>query len=114
MLGGQVGADERLDALSIRRLGVNALALCAQLVGEHVGNQILLRSEVGVEGAVGQTGVGHEGRHAGAVDAVVLEPPPGRFEDPLSGGLLLALLVSHDKPPGLTGLDLRVCIILIL
>ena len=52
--------------------GVEALALGSQLVGEDVRDEILLRGEVGVEGAVGQAGVGHHGGHAGAVDAVLL------------------------------------------
>ena len=38
-------------------LGVKGLALRAQLVGEDVRDQILLRGEVGVEGAVRQAGV---------------------------------------------------------
>ena len=75
--------------------GVEALALGAQLVGEDVGDEILLGGEVGVEGAVGQAGVGHHGRDAGAVDAVLFEAPSGRFEDALSGGLLLVLAVAH-------------------
>ena len=54
-----------------RGLGVEAVALGAQLVGEDVRDEILLGREVGVEGAVGQAGVGHDGRHAGAVDAVL-------------------------------------------
>jgi hypothetical protein len=70
--------------------------LGAQLVGEHVGDEVLLGREVGVEGAVGQAGVGHHGGDAGAVDAVLFEAPSGRFEDPLSGGLLVALVVAHS------------------
>ena len=77
--------------------GVEALALGAQLVGEDVGDEILLGGEVGVEGAVGQAGVGHHGGHAGAVDAVLLEAPSGRFEDALSGGLLLVLARSASR-----------------
>ena len=70
----------------------------AQLVGEDVRDEVLLGGEVRVEGAVGQAGVGHHGRDAGAVDAVLLEAPPGCFEDALSGGLLLVLAVSHREP----------------
>src|SRR5215218_1839611 len=55
-----------------------------------------LRREVGVERAVGRACVGHQGRHAGAVDAVLLEAPSGRFEDALSGGLLVVLAVAHS------------------
>ena len=65
--------------------------LGAQLVGEDVREDILLGGEVGVEGAVDRAGVGHHGRHAGAVDAVVLEAPPGRFDDALSRGPLWSL-----------------------
>ena len=84
VLGREVGADERLESRPICGLGVEALALGAQLVGEDVRHKILLGGEVGIEGAVGQAGVGHNGRHAGAIDAVLLEAPPGRFEDALS------------------------------
>jgi hypothetical protein len=52
---------------------------------------------VGVEGAVGQAGVGHHGRDAGAVDPVLLEAPAGRFDDALSRGLLVVLAVSHRQ-----------------
>ena len=79
-------------------VGVEALALGAQLVGEHVRDEIFLGREVGVEGAVGQAGVGHHGGHAGAVDAVLFEAPSGRFEDALSGGLLVVLAVAHERP----------------
>jgi hypothetical protein len=71
------------------------LALAAQLVDEHVRDEVLLGREVRVEGAIGQPGVGHHGGHAGAVDAVLFEAPSGRFEDALSGGLLVALRVAH-------------------
>ena len=66
-----------------------ALPLGAQLVGEDVGDEVFLGLEVAVEGAVGQAGVGHQGCHAGAVDAVLLEASPGCFDDPLSGGLFV-------------------------
>ena len=98
VLGREVDADERLESRPICGLGVEAVALGAQLVGEDVRDKILLGGEVRVEGAVGQAGVGHNGRHAGAIDAVLLEAPPGRFEDALSGGLLLVLAVSHREP----------------
>jgi hypothetical protein len=51
-----------------------------QLIGEDVPDQVLLGGEVGVEGAVRQSGVGHQRRHAGAIDAVSLEAPPGRLK----------------------------------
>ena len=92
VLGGEVGADERFEPGAIGGLGAEALALSSQLVGEDVGDEILLGGEVGVEGAVGQAGVGHHGGHAGAVDAVFFEAPSGRFEDALSGGLLVPLV----------------------
>ena len=96
VLGGEVGADERFEPGAIGGRGAEALALNSQLLGEDVGDEILLGGEVGVEGAVGQAGVGHHGGDAGAVDAVLFEAPSGRFEDPLSGGLLVALAVSHS------------------
>ena len=72
--------------------------LVATVVGEHVGDQILLGLEVGIEAAVGQAGIGHHGGDAGAVDAVLFEAPSGCFEDALSGGLLLVLGVAHREP----------------
>jgi hypothetical protein len=72
--------------------------LGTQLVGEDVRDEILLGGEVAVEGAVGQAGVGHHGRHASAVDAVFFEAPPGRFDDALPGRLFLVLAVSHREP----------------
>src|SRR5215211_5502008 len=90
-----------MNASSPARAGgwrVEVLALDAQLVGEHVGDEVLLGSEVGVEGAVGQAGVGHHGGDAGAVDAVLFEAPSGGFEDALPGGLLLVLGVAHREP----------------
>ena len=77
----------------------SSLCVGAQLSGEDVGEEIFFGVEVGVEGAVRQAGVGHQGRHAGAVDAVLLEAPPRSFDDPFSGGLLVALAVAHDEPP---------------
>ena len=73
-------------------------AAASALVGEDVGDEILLGREVVVEGAVGQAGVGHHGGHAGAVDAVLFEAPPGCVEDALSRGLLLVLAVAHSEP----------------
>ena len=105
VLGGQVGADDRFESAAISGLGVEAVALGAQLVGEDVCDEILLGREVGVEGAVGQAGVGHHGRDAGAVDAVLFEAPPCRFEDALSGGLLLVLAVAHSALSRRTALD---------
>ncbi len=91
VLGSQIGADECFQSRPIRGLRVEALPLGAQLVGEDVGDEILLGLEVGVKGAVRQAGVGHEGRHAGAVDAVLLEASPGRLDDPLRVACLCCL-----------------------
>ena len=77
VLRGQVGADDRFESRPIGRLGVEVLALGAQLVGEDVGgDEIFLGREVRVEGAVGQAGVGHQGRHAGAVVPSCLKRRP--------------------------------------
>jgi len=70
--------------------------LGVQLVGEDVRDEVLLGREVAVEGAVGKAGVGHHGSHAGAVDAVFLEEPAGRFDDALSGRLLVARAVANS------------------
>ena len=107
VLRGQVGADERFESARSEGLGAEALALGAQLVGEDVCDEILLGREVGVEGAVGQAGVGHHGRNAGAIDAVLLEAPSCRFEDALSGGLLLVLAVAHRGTRRLVLRDVR-------
>ncbi len=44
VLRGQVGADERFESRPTGGLGVDALALGAQLVGEDVRDEILLRA----------------------------------------------------------------------
>src|SRR5215204_5441036 len=98
VLGGEVGADERFEPGAIGGRGAEALALNSQLLGEDVGDEILFRLEVGVEGAVGQAGVGHHGGDAGAVDAVVFEASSGRLEDALPGGLLVVFGVAHREP----------------
>ena len=56
-----------------------------------------LRFEVGVEGAVGQPRVGHEGGDPGAVDAVALEPAASRLDDPPPGCLLVLFAVPHHR-----------------
>jgi hypothetical protein len=42
VLRGQVGADERVESRAGGGLGVEAVALGAQLVGEDVGDEVLL------------------------------------------------------------------------
>src|SRR3954471_3836048 len=100
MLGRQIGADERLEPRAIGWLSVEALTLCAQLVGEDVRDEILLRGEVAVEGPVRQAGVRHDGRDARPVDSVLLETSPGRFDDSFPRHLLVVLAVAHGAPPG--------------
>ena len=103
----EVLADELFDA-GARPLPV-ALALLAQLVGDRGGDEVVLGVEVGVERAVGQPCVRHERGDAGAVDAVALEPPTGRLDDPPPGRFLVflavpghsPLLVSNDTLPSL-------------
>src|SRR5215207_4462755 len=97
VLRGQVGVDERLESRAIGGVGVEALALGAQLVGEDVRDEILLGREVAVEGAIGQAGVGHYGGHTGTVDAVLFEASPGRFDDSLPCRLLVVLAVAHTE-----------------
>jgi hypothetical protein len=50
VLRGQVGADESFESRPTEGLGVDVLALGAQLVGEDVRDEIFFRAEVGVEG----------------------------------------------------------------
>jgi hypothetical protein len=92
-----VSAGRRAISSSKAADGQPSSTLCAQLLGKDVRDQILLRGEVGVEGAVGQAGVGHHGGQARAVDAVPLEAPPGGFEDPLARRLLVVLAVAHGS-----------------
>ncbi len=72
-----------------------ALALLAELVGDRGDDQVVLGVEVGVERAVGQSRVGHERGDPRAVDAVGLEPAPGRLDDPPPRHLLALSPVSH-------------------
>ena len=92
-----------LDSGAAGRHRAEAFALFAELVGDRGGDQVFLGWEVGVEGAVGQPGVGHERGDPGAVDAVALEPAAGRLDDPLPGRLLVLCPVPHRallRPPG--------------
>jgi hypothetical protein len=51
---------------------------------------------VGVEGAVGEPGVGHQSCDAGPVDAVALEPATSRLDDaPTRGFLVLDAVTRH-------------------
>ena len=61
-----------LDSGAAGRHRAEAFTLFAELVGDRGGDQVFLGWEVGVKGAVGRPGVGHERRDPGAVDAVAL------------------------------------------
>jgi hypothetical protein len=52
---------------------------------------------VGVEGAVGQPRIGHEGGDPGAVDAVALEPAASRLDNPPPRRLLVLFAVPHHR-----------------
>jgi hypothetical protein len=91
----EVRPHELLDSGAARRQCAEALALSAELVGDHVGDEIVLGFEVGVEGTVGQPRVRHQCRDPGAVDAVALEPAAGRLDDPPPRRLLVPLAVPH-------------------
>ena len=91
-----------LDSGAAGRHRAEAFALSAELVGDRGGDQVFLGWEVGVEGAVGQPGVGHERRDPGAIDAVALEPAASRLDDPLPGRLLVFFPVPRHtllRPP---------------
>ena len=79
--GGQCGKD--------RSLGT-------QLFGHHLGDEVVLRLEVGVERAIGQPRIGHQGSDTGTVDAVPLQTTPGGLDDPLPGlGRVLCVVSRH-------------------
>jgi hypothetical protein len=80
VFGSPVGTNEGLKSGAIRGFRLNALTLCVQLLGENVRDQILLGGEVGIEGAIRQAVVGHHRGQSRAVDAGLLEAPPGAFE----------------------------------
>ena len=89
----EIPAHDLLD-----RLGAEALALLAELLGERVRDEVLLRVEVGVERAVGQPRVRHERGDPRPVDAVALEPTAGRLDDPPPRRLLVVFSVpSHAR-----------------
>jgi hypothetical protein len=91
-----------LDSGAAGRHRAEAFALFAELVGDRGGDQVFLGWEVGVEGAVGQPGVGHERGDPGAVDAVLLEPAAGRLDDPPPRRLLVLCPVPRHtllRPP---------------
>jgi len=71
------------------------LALCAYLVGDRGGDEVLLGGEVSIEGAVGQPRIRHEGGDPRAVDAVSPESTAGGLDDPLPRLPLALFPVPH-------------------
>ena len=65
----------------------------SKLIGERVGDEVVLRVEVGVESAVSQAGVRHEGGDSRTFDAVALEPPASRVDDSPPSFLLVVVSV---------------------
>lgn len=74
---------------AIKEGGIKAVGLA--------GIQIVLRFEVGVEGSIGQAGIGHDAGKPGRRNAVLAKPPGGDVDDMLAGGVLVALLVAHHS-----------------
>ena len=78
-----------------------AFALFAELVGDRGGDQVVLGWEVGVEGAVGQPGVGHErGTPEPSMPSRLSRRP--RLDVPLPGRLLVLCPVPRRtllRPP---------------
>ena len=93
----EVFAQELLQARPAGRQFTETLRLGAHLVGDDAGDEIVLGREMSVERAVGQPRVRHQRGHAGAVDAVGLEPMAGRVEDPLPRRLLVLLAVTRHR-----------------
>ena len=92
MLRRQIPANELLE-----RLGAVSLALLVELVRDRARDEVLLRVEVGIEGAIGQAGVRHERRHPGAIDPVPLEPTAGCLDDPPPRRLLVLFPVPGHR-----------------
>ena len=112
--GGEVIADERLDRREAGGQGVDDGDLVRELLGDDRGDQVVLRGEVAVEGAVGQAGVSDEGRDAGAVDAVALEPASGGRDHPAPGLFLVLRAVSRHGVNLLPGACQNLSITIIL
>src|SRR4051794_36881012 len=89
----EVDAYEVLESGAAGRQLRDGRRLAAQLVADHDGNQVVLGLEVRIEGAVGQAGVGHQGRDPRAVDPVLLEATTSRLDDPPPGRVLVLLAV---------------------
>src|SRR3954454_19775671 len=89
----EVDAYEVLESGAAGRQLREGRGLAAQLVADHRGDQVVLGLEVRIEGAVGQAGVGHQGRDPRAVDPVLLEATTSRLDDPPPGDVLVLLAV---------------------
>lgn len=97
MLDRQVGAHEVLDPGPAGAELTEARGLGVQLVGDSGRDEVVLGCEVGVEGAVGQSGVVHEGGDPGAVDAVLFQPAAGGVQDPSPCRLLVVCAVPRHR-----------------
>ena len=95
--GGEVVAQVRLDRRQSRRQGVDDGDLVLELLCDDGCDQVVLRGEVAVEGAVGQTGVGDQRGDAGTIDAVALEPASGGLDHSAPSRFLVFRAVPrHD------------------
>jgi len=96
--GRKVVPHEPLESGPVEHPGPIQLTLSLQLVRNDGGNQVVLGREVGIEGAVGQTRICHEGRDPGTVDAITLETTAGSLNDPPSRRVLVLPAVSRHGP----------------
>lgn len=74
--------------------------LCFELVSDDGSDEIILRCEMRVEGAVGQSRIGHQRGDAGTIDPVTLEATTRCLNDAPSRRLLVITAVSgHQSIP---------------
>ena len=93
----QVLAHEDLESGAAARQLAELRRLPTELVPDDRRDEVVLGVEMGVEGSVGEPGIGHQRCNAGPVDPVLLEAAAGGIDDPLPGRLLVLLAVSGHR-----------------
>jgi hypothetical protein len=97
VLCGQIAAHEPWQPILVDHQCCGCFLLRAGLFAHHGGDEIVLRLEVDVEGAVGQPGVGHERGDARAGQTGRLQAPAGRMHDALPGRFLVVRRVAGHR-----------------
>ena len=95
MPGRQIIADGGLEPRIVFQIGAQPLLAPAERMEQHRADQILLRFEMSIEGAVGQARRAHDAGKTDRGDAAFAKLRRGDIDDVLARGFLVSLFVAH-------------------